>query len=423
MRLISRVILRLSIALLLLLAAWATMFYYIMVDEINDETDDSLDEYSELIIMRALAGKELPAADNGTNNSYYMREVTAEYALQVPHVQYLDQEIYIESIKDMEPARVLRTIFRDGNGRYYELTVMIPSFERADLMETVLWWIVLLYVVLLLALIALNAWVIFRSLRPLYALLKWLDKLTLGSALPPLKNDTKVTEFRRLNEAMLRNAQRNNEMYEEQQSFIGNASHEIQTPLAVGINRLEIFASDPSLTEEQLGAVLEVGRTLDHLSKLNRTLLLLTKIENRQIPESSEVDVNRLVEQLAADCSEVYAGLGINVDIHEEAPLKFVMNDSLASTLFGNLIKNAFLHSPCGGTIEINVSSRTFSVSNTAEDGPLDGEQIFRRFWQGGKRTGSMGLGLPMAESICRLYGLRIAYNYKDGIHRFSIYF
>ena len=422
MRLICRVISRLSIALLLLLAVWATLFYYLMVDEINDETDDSLEEYSEQIIMRALAGKALPATDNGTNNSYHLREVSAEYAAQVPQVQYLDQEVYLESRKDTEPARVIRTLFRDGAGRCYELTVMIPTFEKADLIETILWWIVLLYVVLLLAILALNAWVISRSFRPLYALLDWLDRQTLGGDLPPLTGDTKVTEFRRLNEAMLRNARRNNEMYEEQRSFIGNASHEMQTPIAIGKNRLEILAADPLLNEEQLGAVLEVGRTLDHLSKLNRTLLLLTKIENHQIPESSEIDVNRLIKKLTEDCSEVYAGRGIVVKTHEETSLHVAMNDLLASTLFGNLIKNAFLHAPEGGTVEITISSRTLSVSNTAEDGPLDGQLIFRRFWQGGKRTGSMGLGLSLAESICRLYGMRIAYEFRDGMHRFSVY-
>ena len=423
MKLISRVISRLSIALLLLLAVWATLFYYIMVDEINDETDDSLEEYSEQLIMRALAGKELPAADNGTNNSYHLREVTAEYAAQVPQVQYLDQEVYLESRKDTEPARVIRTVFRDGAARHYELTVMIPSFERADLRETILWWIVLLYIVLLLAILALNAWVISRSFRPLYALLEWLDGQTLGGDLPPLKDDTKVTEFHRLNEAMLRNAKRNNEMYEEQRSFIGNASHEMQTPIAVGRNRLDILAADPSLTEEQLGAVLEVGRTLDHLSKLNRTLLLLTKIENRQIPESSAIDVNRLVEKLTGDYSEVYASRGISVEMHREASLRVTMNESLASTLFGNLIKNAFLHAPQGGLVKINTSARVFSVSNTAEEGPLDGQLIFRRFWQGGKRPGSTGLGLSLAESICRHYGLRIAYDFEGGMHRFTVVF
>ena len=421
MKLVSRVISRLSIALLLLLAVWATLFYYIMVDEINDETDDSLEEYSEQLIMRALAGKELPEADNGTNNSYHLREVTTQYAEQVPRVQTLDQEIYIESMREAEPARVRRTIFRDSDGRHYELTVMIPTFERADLTETILWWIVLLYVVLLLAILALNAWVISRSFRPLYALLGWLDRQMLGGDLPPLTGDTKITEFRRLNEAMLRNARRNNEMYEEQRSFIGNASHEMQTPIAVGKNRLEILAADPSLTEEQLGAVLEVGRTLDHLSKLNRTLLLLTKIENRQIPESSEIDVNRLVKKLLEDCLEVYAGRGIVVETNEEAQLRVTMNDLLASTLFGNLIKNAFLHSPDGGVIRINISAHALCVSNTAEEGPLDRQLIFQRFWQGGKRTGSLGLGLSLAESICCLYGMQIAYEFRDGMHRFSI--
>lgn len=46
MRLLHRITLHISIALLLLFAVWATLFYYIIVDEINDETDDSLEEYS-----------------------------------------------------------------------------------------------------------------------------------------------------------------------------------------------------------------------------------------------------------------------------------------------------------------------------------------------------------------------------------------
>ncbi len=423
MKLIYRVISRLSVALLLLLALWATLFYFIIVDEINDETDDSLEEYTEQIIMRALAGKELPSADNGTNNSYHIREVEEEYAAGIPRVQYLDQEVYIASRRETEPARVIRTLFTDAEGRYYELTVMIPTFEKEDLRGTILWWIVLLYIVLLLAVIALNAWIIHRSFRPLYALLGWLDRQTVGGALPPLNNETDVAEFRRLNEAMLRNARRNNEMYEEQRSFIGNASHEMQTPIAIGKNRLELLAGDPSLTEEQLGAVLEVGHTLDHLSKLNRTLLLLSRIENRQFPESTGVDVNRLVESLVADYSEVYAVRGIAVEVARETSLKIEMNEQLARTLLGNLIKNAFVHSPEGGKIGMKISAREFSVSNTAEDGPLDEKLIFQRFWQSGRLPGSMGLGLSLAESICRLYGIRIVYDFAQNRHRFTVRF
>jgi signal transduction histidine kinase len=299
---------------------------------------------------------------------------------------------------------------------------MIPTFEKADLLATILWWIVLLYIILLLTVIALNAWIIYRSFRPLYTLLGWLDSLTLGGNVPPLNNDTKVTEFRRLNEAAMRSARRNNEMYEEQRSFIENASHEMQTPIAVCINRLEILANNHAITEEQLGEVLKTSHTLDHLSKLNRTLLLLTKIDNHQVPESSEIDVNVMIKSLTDNYQEVYSGRKIAVKVIEDARLKVVMNNSLASSLMGNIIRNALIHSPQGGSVEIRISTRTVSVSNTAEDGPLDAKMIFRRFWQGDKKAGAMGLGLSLCESICHLYGMKIEYDFIEGSHRFTIH-
>jgi signal transduction histidine kinase len=422
MKLIYRIISRLSIAMLVLMTVWAALFYYIMVDEINDETDDSLDSYSEYLIIQSLAGKELPTAENGTNNSYHIREVTAEYAAMAPRMEYLNQEIYIESMRETETARMRRTVFANSVGRHYELTVMIPAVEQADLKETIMWWSVILYIVLLLTVITLNAWIIYRNFRPLYALLGWLNDLKLGGDIPPLKSDTKATEFRRLNEAIMRSALRNNEMYEQQSSFIGNASHEMQTPIAISLNHLELLACDSSLSEEQLGEVLKVRRTLEQLSQLNRTLLLLTRIENGQITESSQVDVNAMVKGLVENYSEVYASRRIAVEIMEDAPLSLVMNNSLASALLGNLIKNALIYSPEGGTVQVRFSPQTLSISNTAAEGALDSELIFRRFWQGGNKAGAAGLGLSLCESICRLYGMRIVYDFHNGMHRFLLH-
>ena len=61
MKLFYHVMIRLSLGIILVLAGWAVCFYYVMVDEINDEIDDSLEDYSELVIIRMLAGEELPA--------------------------------------------------------------------------------------------------------------------------------------------------------------------------------------------------------------------------------------------------------------------------------------------------------------------------------------------------------------------------
>ncbi len=423
MKLVYKIISRLSVALLVLMASWAVAFYFIITDEINDETDDTLENYAHHLITRALAGEELPPGDNGTNNTYYINEVDEQYAAENPAVHYEDEEVYIYSKMETEPARVLKTIFRDSEDRIFELTVAIPSYEKQDLQSRILWWLLILYAVLLAGVIAVNAWILRRSFRPLYLLLDWLRGLKLGGEVPPLDNETGITEFQKLNEAMVRMAARNNEMFDEQRLFIGNAAHELQTPIAVCRNRLELLAADPSLGEAQLEQIGSAMHTLDHLSRLNRTLLLLTKIENRQFPDGADIDINTLVRKLTWDYDEVYAWRGVKAVLREEGRLTAHLDETLASMLFSNLLKNAFIYSPEGCEVAVAVTARSVSVSNAATGGPLDPAVIFRRFYRGENRDGSAGLGLALVESICRLYGLAVSYDFAEGRHVFTVTF
>lgn len=130
MKLLYRITWRISVALLFLSAAWGMVFYFAIINEINDETDDSLEDYSEFIIVRALSGEKLPEQNNGTNNSYYINEVPEEYAVLYPSERFIDDEVYIYSEHETEPARILKTIFRNSENRYYELTVLIPTIEK-----------------------------------------------------------------------------------------------------------------------------------------------------------------------------------------------------------------------------------------------------------------------------------------------------
>ena len=424
MKLINRIILHISWVLTLLLAAWASLFYFAMVDEINDEVDDSLEFYSEMLITRSLAGRELPSSSSGSNNSYYLREVTSDYADSHPSVAYSDEEIYIPEMEESEPARVLRTIFEDCDGRLFELTVLTPSFEKDDLLETILWCMVWLYLLLLLTILLVNVLVLHRILRPLYALLRWLDSYTVGRANEPLDNDTRVPEFRRLNEAAIRNAARAEYLFDRQKQFIGNASHEMQTPLAVCRNRLEMLVDDAhALTGEQLGEIAKVQRTLDYLVRLNRSLLLLSKIDNGQFPEAEEVDVNALVRRTAEDMEEIYAYRSMRFALVDEGPLTARMNPSLAGSVVANLLKNAFVHGDEGGEVTVRVAPRRFTVCNSGAGGPLDAGRIFDRFYQGTKKEGSTGLGLAVVDAVCRLYGLKVSYSYKEGRHCFAVDF
>lgn len=418
MKLFYRVIGRLSVALIIILTIWTGLFYYTLMDEVNDEVDDALEDYSEVIITRHLAGEKLPSHNNGSNNQYFLQEIDEAYAASHPHIQYTDSMVYITEKKETEPARILKTIFQDRNDQYYMLTVSTPSIEKADLISSIWFWIMFLYGVLLLTILLINVLVYRQNMKPLYKLLDWLDTYTLGKNNRPLDNPTDVTEFRKLNEALIRSTSHNEAIYEQQKQFIGNASHEIQTPLAICQNRIEMLMDDDTMSERQMEELSKVYQTLEHISKLNKSLLLISKIENGQFPESSTIRINLLVHKYLDDFEEVFDYKHIHVSIEESASFEVYMNDTLASILITNLLKNAFVHNVKDGQISIRISAHDLIVSNTAESGALDENQIFTRFYQGKKKEQSTGLGLAIVDTICRLYSFSIHY-YKDGNHFF----
>ena len=180
MKLFYHVMIRLSMGVIVVLTAWAALFYVAMVDEINDEVDDTLEGYSDLIITRSLAGKELPSKDIGSNNQYYLREVDNAYAVSRNQISYTDSMVYIAEKNETEPARILTTIFRNEAGQYFELVVSIPTIEKKDLIEAIFYLVLTLYVALLLAIILINVWVFRKSMKPLYVLLRWLEDNRLG---------------------------------------------------------------------------------------------------------------------------------------------------------------------------------------------------------------------------------------------------
>lgn len=420
MKLIYRVASRLSIFLLPLMALWAVLFYFTMVDEINDEADDALEDYSEMIIIRMLAGRELPPLNSGSNNSYSIVPVDETYISTHPHINYYDAEVYIPEKEETEPARILTTIFQDANGNYYELKVATPTFEKDDLLRAIFSWVVILYLLLLITTIGLTMWVFHRCMRPLYKLLHWLDHYRPGQKNTPVPNDTRIKEFSKLNTAAQQAVDRVENVVEQQKQFIGNASHELQTPLAVLGSRIEWLLDETEPNEVQTEELLKMQRSLGHIVRLNKTLLLLTKIENGQFPESRSIDLGTLLKEQAELYNEIYAdrSLSCNVNILENFIVE--MNESLASTLTNNLLKNAFIHSEPGSKIDITVQQRRLTVSNDGNHS-LDADRIFDRFFQGEKKEGSTGLGLALVKAVCKYYNLGLEYRFENNRHCFSV--
>lgn len=423
MKLIQKIALRLSMVLIPVIALWAMFFYFVTVEEINDEVDDLLRSYSEQLIAKKLANQELPVADIIAGMHYSISQVTEEYADSHPRTKYYDSDLYINETDEDEPARFLKTFFYDAEGRYFELIAAIPTFEKEDLIEAILWWIAALYLILLVTVIVITLAVFQKSIRPLYEILDWLNAYTPGKTQDKLAADTDIYEFRQLEKAVTEATDRSNEAYEKQKQFIGNASHELQTPLAVLGGRIDWMLDNDSLGEENIGELVKMKREVVHISRLNKTLLLLTKIDNGQFPDVMDVNLSSIVQSQKEMYEEIFSRKNIHCSLEmQDSPVVVRMNETLATILVTNLIKNAFMHSPEGGIVTIALDGNGLAVENSGET-PLDRERIFDRFYQGAKKEGSTGLGLALAKTIADKNGMQFSYSFAGGRHRFRINF
>ncbi len=421
MKLVYKITLTLIVPLVVTLGLWGWLSYRTMERKIHADTDMILKEYSDAIIARKLSGMELPERFNGAYNTYYIKEVSPEYAAQNPAVEYGEAEVSLKSQEDFASSRIRKQIFKDKDGQYYEISVSLPTFEQDTLVEHVLWWTGVLFVALLIALLAIGILVINYNLKPFKALMDWMDRYVPGHVGEPVPDNTDVLEFRKLAATVQKAVDRFEHEYEERRIFIGNASHELQTPLAVCSNRIELMLDRPGLDEDIAGELVKLHRSMQHLIRLNRTLLLLSKIENGQFPETVDVDLGAMIRDGISLNDEIYSYKSIASVLEEDGTLISCMNEQMASVLVNNLLKNAYVHSPDGGKVLVSVNENGFSVRNSGT-AALDRSRIFSRFYlPGGRKEGSTGLGLALAYTVCDRNGMELSYDFVDNHHIFSV--
>lgn len=421
MKLLYKITLTLLVPLSLTIGIWGWLSYRTMSKKIHADTDLILKSYSSDIILRLLSGKELPERFNGAYNTYYIQSLTPEEAAESPAVEYGEAEAFLKSQEDFASSRIRSQIFQDNEGNFRKITVSLPTFEQDMLIEHVFWWTMLLFIVLLASVLAIGLVLLNYNMKPLYRLLDWIDRYEPGMQGSKVPSDTDIVEFRKLASAIEHAVTRFETQYEERKIFIGNASHELQTPLAVCSNRIEMMLEHPDMTEALAEEMIKVHRSLSGLIRLNKTLLLLSKIENGQFPQTADVDMNALAKESIELHQEIYDHKNISAEIDGEDRFVHRIDEQMASVLIGNLVKNAFLYTPSGGTINVTMSKTGFSISNTG-NAPLDKDKVFRRFYQpSGRKEGATGLGLALAYSVCMNNGMDITYDFINDRHIFSI--
>jgi signal transduction histidine kinase len=305
-------------------------------------------------------------------------------------------------------------------GRWYLFKVS-KSLESTEHMNQSIVIISLLTVVaILMVSLLINRWQLRRLWQPFYSTLSGVQGFRLGKGHLPSFGETKIDEFSLLNNTMDKFIQEADKEYFLLKEFTENASHELQTPLAIVRSTLDVLIQDERMMETQSNAVQTAYAALQKMTKLNQSLLLLSKIENRQYAESRDFDFKTLVEDKINDWQELWQARNLTMRASLQ-PALVTMNFYLAEIMLNNLFGNAARHAAPGGTVEIVLTKDAFVISNTAANGPLDPEKLFKRFSKGGQATDQHGIGLSIVKQITGASGQTIIYEFDQGRHIFTV--
>lgn len=421
MRLRDYTLIYLSVALLLIIGIWAAIFYVNMLDEIYDSIDDGLDNYKMLIIEKAEEDSTVLYKNEFAESNYSIRPVTEQEALRIKDV-YFDTLMYMVYEEDFEPVRLLRSAFATSDGKHFELKVISSMVEEDDLIEDLLYSLLWLYLIIIVTMVIVNTILIRRIWAPFYKTIAQLKQFTLGGKHTFKASESKVKEFTELNDTIQSLLERNEEVFESQKQFIENAAHELQTPLAVCINKLELFVESSELREEEMENIATVLSNLERLTRLNKSLLLLSKIENKQFESLEPVHVNSIVIKTIADFEDFTQHRKIAVRFDDLFPIHSRIPADLLLILVSNLLKNAIVHNAEGGEVVVTATQNLLTVANTGAPEALDSDKVFSRFYKKSGSSNTTGLGLAIIKAIADSYRLKISYEF-NGRHTFHVRF
>lgn len=262
-----------------------------------------------------------------------------------------------------------------------------------------------------------------RLWRPFYHTLEQIKGFKVERGMIVLSENTGVREFSQLNATLNRIMETSVKSYQVQKEFTENASHELQTPIAIVQNKIDNMLQDENLTEYQAHELHEISQELRHMSKLSRNLLLLSKIANNQFHTQSEVDLCQKIKEILPRLESLAGSIGVTTTF-AQLSLKLQCNETLLESLITNLVVNAVRHNYARGKIVITIADGQLSVANTSNEPPLDVHHVFSRFFRSKENQKGNGLGLAIVKSICDYHHWQAGYYYAaDRQHVFTVKF
>ncbi len=416
MKLISKTLLYYLLISLPLLTIAGFFSYYLIKSELRDGTEEELSK------ERAYAEKRIHTFK--IPQTIYLTLDSLSTIRPFEGVSfassYTDTLIYDVTENENIGYRKLKSYY-SFNGNDYQITLLKTTMQEDELLEGMFSAFTLICFFLVIAFFIVN-WLLSKVLwKPFYNTLSKLNAYDIKNHEQQQFLEINTLEFQQLNTALTKMTDKIYRDYLQQKEFTENASHEMQTPLAVIKANLTLLMQSNTLSESDMNHLQTIENTTKRMASLNKALILLSKIENNQFKENTTLSVKKIINKVVNNYADLIEVKNIQLKLNIQSDLHITINPTLAEILLSNLVQNAIKHNIDGGVISVDVIQHKLIISNSGEELTMRDNELFRRFKKNDASKDSLGLGLAIVKSICDLYHLKINYSYSSYLHTFTL--
>lgn len=359
---------------------------------------------------------------------------------EIPHSSFIFSKEFVDgsSLGINQFSDTL--IFEDYANRFipyrtYEFTVLVGNENMKislkhillEMNELILWLFAatsLIIILLIAGLFFINKKISKWVWKPFFRNLSTLKNYDITRKNPVQLETSGISEFEALNQVVTTLMNQVEKDFQNLKEFNENISHEMQTPLAIIRNKMVLLLESQELDEKELQSVQAAYQEVNKLSKIGKSLTLISRIENQEFTRLESVDVLAIIDNILSNMEEIiqFKGLEMKVKLN---PVKVNCDPTLANILFTNLIKNAIQHNQegGGGYIQMLLNDEKFEIKNTGKVLETETTQLFNRFQKESTATESLGLGLAISQRICEHYGFQLEYEHLQGEHKLTLLF
>ncbi|MCX2679393.1 HAMP domain-containing sensor histidine kinase [Galbibacter sp. EGI 63066] len=413
---------------LILFGIFSVLFFLVLSWNVLQNVDEVLFNRKMNLLAYLEENPRAPFAEDNPLDDFTFYPIDQE-TFQKGKEVYTDTLVYEPVDDELDEYRKLSTYVK-LHGNYYRLEIVKPHLEVTEIISTIAITLGGLLLGMTLCYYLSQRFISKKIWNPFYEMLQKLRHYRLDKQQIPVLSPSRIDEFQTLRDAITELMQKNKEVFDSQKQFIENASHEMQTPLSVIQSQLETLIGQAGLTKKQASIIEGIIGSTQRLKKLNKTLLLLSKIENRQFLLGDKINIREIIDRLLEFYDEQKAALKIDVTIEPHNDPIVQGNTILTEILVQNLLKNAFLHNIQDGTIIISLTQDTMTIANT---GPtesksdkmptMEKEKLFNRFYKQSGNPDTWGLGLAIVRKIAQVSDWKVSYHQQKELHVFTVYF